>query len=380
MKATIVGWYGTETIGDRAILAGIIVDLAAVFGSSLEVHLGSLYPFFSERTLNEDLGFLKIITGLSDLKINLFDSKDDKALEAAINNSQLMIMGGGPLMDLNALYMVEYAFKRSRKKGVKTMIYGCGVGPLFKRRHQRTVGNIAATSDVIVLRDSASKAELLRLSPKLDANKINTSLDPAVRCVLSYQELPKRSVEPYIAINLRHFPEEYSQDPQATTVNQHISAFVKAIAETNDKAIKLIPMHYFHVGNDDRDFLNDMAIRMEQENVSVQNVPLTLEETIRAFELADWCVGMRFHSVVLQTVVNGRNAVLDYTQPGKGKIAGFLKDMNAMDVYTDRYVNLQELKAPITIKTDSTYQQFSVDKNVLESKLSVYREQLKTLL
>ena len=61
MKITIIGWYGTETIGDRAILAGLFSVFAKVY-EDFEIKLGSLYPFFSERTINEDYSFYKEIT------------------------------------------------------------------------------------------------------------------------------------------------------------------------------------------------------------------------------------------------------------------------------------------------------------------------------
>ncbi len=78
MKITIIGWYGTETIGDRAILAGLIsfFDKSYV---NFEIKLGSLYPFFSERTINEDYSFYKEIIR-KDIKIDLFNSKDSKEL------------------------------------------------------------------------------------------------------------------------------------------------------------------------------------------------------------------------------------------------------------------------------------------------------------
>ena len=95
MKITIIGWYGTETIGDRAILAGLI----SFFHKSLdnfEIKLGSLYPFFTERTVDEDHAFYRQFVG-KDIKIDIFNSKDSKALVKAIRASDLVVMGGGPL-------------------------------------------------------------------------------------------------------------------------------------------------------------------------------------------------------------------------------------------------------------------------------------------
>ena len=112
MKITIIGWYGTETIGDRAILAGLISFFNKTY-DDFEIKLGSLYPFFSQRTINEDYGFYKEIIK-KDIKIDIFNSKDSKDLLNAIKDSDLVVMGGGPLMDLNELFMVEYAFKKAK--------------------------------------------------------------------------------------------------------------------------------------------------------------------------------------------------------------------------------------------------------------------------
>lgn len=109
-----------------------------------------------------------------------------------------------------------------------------------------------------------------------------------------------------------------------------------------DKIPVLIPMHYFSVGNDDRLFLHTLCMSDRRlSDVFVQNHPLSLLETIRKFYEADIAIGMRFHSVVFQTIVNGKNFVLDYTEPGKGKINGFMKDFFKNIDYQSRYSNLQ---------------------------------------
>ena len=53
MRICAVGWYGTETIGDRAIFAGVL-HIFNFFEGNIDVRLGSLYPFYSHRMLMED--------------------------------------------------------------------------------------------------------------------------------------------------------------------------------------------------------------------------------------------------------------------------------------------------------------------------------------
>ena len=68
----IVGWYGTETIGDRAILAGLVHIFSKVF-DEYEIQLGSLFPDFTERTVLEDDEFLRHISCGKLSKITLYD-------------------------------------------------------------------------------------------------------------------------------------------------------------------------------------------------------------------------------------------------------------------------------------------------------------------
>ena len=55
----IVGWYGTETTGDKAILGGIIIDYQKKY-KNLDFVIASLEPFITEQTLKE-LSSVKIV-------------------------------------------------------------------------------------------------------------------------------------------------------------------------------------------------------------------------------------------------------------------------------------------------------------------------------
>jgi len=381
MKITIIGWYGTETIGDRAILAGLI----SLFNKSyedFEIKLGSLYPFFSERTINEDYSFYKEIIH-KDIKIDIFNSKDSKELTKAIKDSDLVAMGGGPLMDLGELFMIEYAFKKAKKLGVKTALLGCGVGPLFHKKYRKSVLEISLNSDMIILRDNKSKENLEEIykefNKSFNGNLTDTSYDPAVECTLEFNKLNKRVAKDYIAVNLREFPLEYNKQNDSKNINDELKNFIKSIAEKyKDKEIRLIPMHYFYIGGDDRVFLNSIALELQQDNIKVQNPNLTLKETIEIYQNADFNIGMRFHSVVLQTISSGKNYVLDYTEPKKGKIFGFLNDIDEKDFFQDRYISLQEDKITVDI-IQNTNKKFYFDEKEVIVRLNIYTEKLKEI-
>lgn len=381
MKITIIGWYGTETIGDRAILAGLISFFNKSY-DDFEIKLGSLYPFFSQRTINEDYSFYKEIIG-KDIKIDIFNSKDSNELDNAIKTSDLLAIGGGPLMDLDELFMVEYAFKKAKKLGVKTALLGCGVGPLFHKKYRKSVLNISLNSDIIILRDNKSKDNLEEIykefNKSFDAKSIETSYDPAVECTLEFNKLHTTINEDYIAVNLREFPLEYSKNCDSKNINEELKFFIQDIADKfSDREIRLIPMHYFHIGGDDRVFLNSIALELKKANIKVQNSNLTLRKTMETYSNAYFNIGMRFHSVVLQTISSGKNYVLDYTEPKKGKIYGFLSDIDKNNFYDERYISLQADKITAEIIKD-TDEKFLTNDDVVR-RLNVYTEKLKEIL
>lgn len=378
-KITIIGWYGTETIGDRAILAGLISFFNKSY-KNFEIKLGSLYPFFSERTVNEDYVFYREIIE-QDIKIEIFDSKNSKELDSAIKASNLLVMGGGPLMDLSELFMVEYAFKKAKKMGVKTALLGCGVGPLFHKKYRMSVLNISLNSDIVILRDSKSKDNLediyKEFNRPFDETLVMKSYDPAAECTLQYNRLNQKIEQEYIAVNLREFPLEYNKDNDSKNINEELKKFIKDLASKyHEREIRLIPMHYFYIGNDDRVFLNSIAMDLNLKNIKVQNANLTLKETIEVYQNAYFNVGMRFHSVVLQTIASGKNYVLDYTEPKKGKIFGFLKDIDTVGFYEQRYLSLQEdvISAEILENEDSKFELNNEDVN---EQMKIYINKLK---
>ncbi len=381
LKITVIGWYGTETIGDRAILAGLFSFFKKAYGP-FEIHLGSLYPFFTERTINEDYSFYKELIQ-QEIIIKIFNSKRHKELNKAIKESDLLVMGGGPLMDLNELFMIEYAFKKAQKLGVSTALLGCGVGPLFKEEYRKSVLEISKHSDLIILRDTVSKTNMKEIyqayDAPLDPSIIYTSYDPAVECALIYNSFIPSHKQKYIAVNLRNFPIEYNKNGVDNNINKKLEIFIDDLSDKYyNIEIRLIPMHYFHIGNDDRAFLNDIALKLKKSNIIVQNVNLTLKETMQMFQNAYLTIGMRFHSVVLQTIINGRNYVLDYTEPNRGKISGFLKDIDNNGFYDKRYISLQKDHVTIDI-IKSPEKAFQINNIDIEKQLQVYVRELKVL-
>src|SRR5574344_35318 len=351
VKIVVIGWYGTETIGDRAILAGLLSVFADAY-KNFEIKLGSIYPFFTERTISEDISFYSKCAKNEMLDVQLFNSQNIKELDAAIKECDVMVVGGGPLMGFPALFMLEYAFAKAHKLCKRTMILGCGVGPMRKKIYERSLTNIVTKSHVSIFRDATSLQESCRITHNQEGCSI---IDPsafAVEIFRQYNE-PKPSEE--IVACVREFPCEYKINKaiDENRINRKLYNFIAKIQHDNGNNICLLPMHYFEVGGDDRTFLNKMYFSLNNQKINVQNNPLSLCETMEKISNASACIGMRFHSVVLQTLLNGNNMILDYTDPQTGKIGNFIRQIQATGIYQRTYVNLQtdmkdDIKFPIT--------------------------------
>jgi polysaccharide pyruvyl transferase WcaK-like protein len=341
MRFTIIGWYGTETIGDRAILAGIFKILSQNFGK-IEVRLGSLFPFFSERTLTEDYLFWEELCG-NPIKITLFDSKRPAQLRKAIKNSDALIMGGGPLMHIPELQLVDYAFKKAKKAKKKTIIGGCGIGPIYNKKYHKVLYQIINNSDTTYLRDLQAINNLKAIAggeELVKSKKIISSYDPAIIPGLFYKNTSSKTTNENIVVNFREFPPFYSKN--STKTDDKLITFIKDLKDQFDSEIKLVPMHYCSLGEDDREYFYKLLMKIEdRQKISIQAKPLSLNETFSVFACAKLAIGMRYHSVFFQTLLNGNNYIIDYTEPNKGKIAGFIKDIDENSFYKDRYINLQ---------------------------------------
>ncbi len=376
VKIAVIGWYGTETIGDRAILAGLVRVFALTF-NDFSIRLGSLFTVLTERTLLEDIDFLSECSGTERLSISIFDSLNHKCLRNNIEDADLLVVGGGPLMDITVMYMLEYALQIAAKKGVKTALLGCGWGPLKSKEYINCALKIVELAQLPIIRDRLSEQSFLSYW-KSEKKKVTTLIDPAFLAASYYEKnINRERTQGYIAINLR----DVSLDQYGGNSVLLEARFGKMINDISDKTslpVYLIPMHTFVIGGDDRVILTKIANKVNKDDVMVLQNPLNLKETMEKYYDAYFCVGMRFHSVVLQTVLNGKNYILDYTDPQRGKISGMLNELKIVDVYASRYASLWD-NSNIDV-FDIECQRYEVDFSLFDDYLNSYSKLLKTIL
>ncbi len=337
-KITIIGWYGTETMGDRAILAGLFDVFGRVWGSC-EIFLGSLFPFFSQRTVADDRKFHEHCFDGKPFSLSIFNSRNIHELKTAIEHSDYVVLGGGPLMDLDELLMIEYALYLARNRHKRIFALGVGWGPLRRPEYIKSALKIVALADVCVVRDRISRERIRELAPDI-AEKVVCSGDPSILAAELFRQKLSSSAPgsgDAIVVNFRDCTGDY---PQFDPISE-FCAIIRKLLE-HQAPILLVPMHTFAIGYDDRLILNEVAKRIDSDLVTVQNRVVDLSSVMETFRRAKFCVGTRFHSVVLQTILNGKNFVVDYTDPQFGKISGFFDLFGLAPAMSGRYISLAD--------------------------------------
>lgn len=327
IKVLICGWYGTETLGDKAILGGVIHALQDSLRDDIQFVIVSLFPYITEMTKSQ-------MTELS--QSNIVTVEDGIKL---VPQMDYVIFGGGPIMGIDNLAEMEAIFTAASKNGVKTVISSCGVGPLGMAWHKKSIKNILKLSDIRIYRDEGSKKYALDLQGGEKSD--SAAEDPAFTWLSSI--LPKISVvkpdleKKILLLGLRDFPyQDYAQHISVENALQIKDKYEKSIIqilellcnEHDNLIIKPLPMCTNHFGGDDRWFYRrlfrgqfELNKRINLELLGAEKAPLSYCEEFRK---ADAILAMRFHSLVFALGLGTPAVALDYTL-GKGKVK-FLAD------------------------------------------------------
>ncbi|WP_372629529.1 polysaccharide pyruvyl transferase family protein [Cohnella sp.] len=323
-KVSIIGWYGTETLGDKAILAGIIINLQE-YGIALEdITLVSLHPTLSELTLLElELDTVKVV-----------DTYEVKENIAFISSQDLFLFGGGPLCDVEPLLDMMTIFIRAKEQGKRTVIYGSGIGPLNNERYREGLDILLNYTDKISLRDKKSLVKYRDILPAMGRFKdINHFIDPASRYIQQFLGEPEESIiaDEYVIFSFRKWPIMYAEGLEVEQYKQKEALYeehmIRLINDTISQGHKVVlfPMHTYHVGDDDREYYAHIMQNIySKDKVLLITDDLTPRESINYFRFAKFAVCLRFHSVVFAVTCNTPCLAIDYHY-GKGKVSGFME-------------------------------------------------------
>lgn len=322
-KVLICGWYGTETLGDKAILGGIVFSLQQIFGN-LELHLVSLEKYITQMTVQQ-MPELHGCTVYSPAEAH-----------RVIDDMDMVMFGGGPLMAIDPLLDMLAIFQQAAKAGVPTVIAGCGVGPLGENYHNKAIKQLLACASVRIYRDQ--KAKQIATALGIDTSKDKVAEDPALtwlqavairRCAANAQQ---NATHPQLVLGLRDWPyQEYAPTmsaKQAEMIKHQfeialVGALQELVKEYPTLEIIPFPMCTNHLGGDDRWFYRRLFRDCEDLTANINtkylNAELSPEAAVAVFQSATVALTMRFHSLVFALATQLPAISIDYTL-GQGKV------------------------------------------------------------
>ena len=321
-RLLVIGWYGTETLGDKGILAGLAHTVRSV--GDWKIDVSSLEPYITEYTKRQmpELGIDRVV-GIDEACRNL------KAGEYGA-----VMFGGGPLMgsvpDCRTMLRI---FCIAKECGAKTIVAGCGIGPLGWPAVDPAIGELLRLADAVVLRDSASR-ELARKAFGF-TGEVSVALDPAFLWASRALSAPVERDPNQILLALREWPiYDYgakmgeAAEPTRRRFEDELRRMVQAILTANPSA-KIVPfcMHKNAVGGDDRAFYRRLFADFPAVLQHLDNRHRAPIDDLAVIARSHAMLAMRFHSLVLGLATNTPLLAIDYTLGGK--IAGLLKDLDA---------------------------------------------------
>jgi polysaccharide pyruvyl transferase WcaK-like protein len=323
-RILVCGWYGTETLGDKAILAGIVSILQEQL-TDPSLHIASLEPYITRLTTSQ----MPELEGACVVDIA-------QALELTAS-MDLVLFGGGPVMATRNLAEMLAIFERAAEHGIPTMLAGCGVGPLGSKYQNRMIRRLLKLASVRIYRDERSRATASGLGVETGHDLV--AEDPAFTWISKRHEVHSRTPDdgngnqPVILLGLRDWPcNQYARNTGyagARTIRgnfeQAVVTGLEALLDTGcQPRIVPFPMCTNHYGGDDRWFYRRLfrqcARLRELLDYSVLSRELAPDEAIGIFNEADAALTMRFHSLVFATALGIPAVACDYTM-GNGKVA-----------------------------------------------------------
>jgi polysaccharide pyruvyl transferase WcaK-like protein/molybdenum cofactor biosynthesis enzyme MoaA len=319
LDVLILGWWGTETIGDQAILAGIARSLELALGRDARVGVVSVEQFVTDETLRA--------IGCEPWSVLTLDAAEDVIASGAVG---VVLIGGGPLLAIRPLKQLEHLFLQAARSGARTAVVGCGVGPLGGRWATQSIKNIVRSADFVGLRDDPS----LNAAHQLGARLPVLVSDPALWFLATCAPWkPLDQDMPTVLAARQPDPLYRSQ------VNRQVELpFAELLADQVNRCdirFRAVAMHSYHVGGDDRWFLREVAANCGRVDFSW--VRDDLSSVTHLFAEAPAIVAGRYHAFLFGAALGVPTVALDYSGRD-GKMSALASSLGlgaaAIDVWT----------------------------------------------
>lgn len=162
----ICGAYGLGNAGDEAILNAILQQVRSA-APEAEITVLSRNPKETAAAHGVDARFMFNIPGV----------------QRAMRNARLYINGGGTLIQdvtsRRSLWYYLYTLSAAKKRGCQVLMYGCGIGPVTKKKDVSLAAGVLNRSvDAITLREPDSLEQLKAMG--VTKPEVLLTADPAL--------------------------------------------------------------------------------------------------------------------------------------------------------------------------------------------------------
>lgn len=281
-KIVISGYYGFDNAGDEAVLYAIVQALRNAYNNQVDLVVLSNKP---EETIR-------------DFGVAAVNRWDMKAVYKTIKNSDLLVSGGGSLLqDVTSNRSVIYyttviAMAKHLKK--KIVFYAQGVGPLNSGLSRFLVKRAANKAHAVFVRDEASKSLLKKIG--VSKPQIEVVMDPVVGMTLSQTDWDegKAIFEKHVVSDglktvgfyLRNWKVEGDfHDRFASMVNRLIESGYHPV---------FVPMHY----PSDVEAAEKIATTLNG-NYTIIKAHYAPQQILALTKQLDFVVAMRLHGMIM---------------------------------------------------------------------------------
>ncbi|NLJ77689.1 MAG: polysaccharide pyruvyl transferase CsaB [Peptococcaceae bacterium] len=328
-KILISGYHGFNNLGDEAILESILQILkqaASKKGHALAITVLSANP---EKTV-QNYADIKAIS-----RTNL------PLIISAIKNCDLFLSGGGSLLQdktgygLSTAYYLGLVFL-ARLFRKKIVLYAQGIGPITKKINRLLARWIINNADLVTVRDTASKKELLSMG--IIRPPLRVTVDPAfclqpsssntpqkAQNILSHSHLPPG--KPLLGISVRSWQGERK--------------FIHEIAKAADRlALALGTTTIFIPMFPKQDLpVSRYAASLMQQEAHVLEKELTPQEALFIFSRLDLLIGVRLHSLIFAAITGTPMVGIGYDP----KVRSFINQLELNPIHKIESLQAGEL-------------------------------------
>lgn len=307
----LTGWYGTETVGDQAILAGLLELISQSYDGPVAV--ASLEPFVTHRTL-------ELLDRSSQVETLTYGGARDLVEQGAV---RAVAMAGGPLMGtIQEILDLGELHAAASRRAVPTGLLGSGVGPIGKGLRRRILVDLLLGSTVVMLRDGRSAD----MAHKLTGRRFEVCGDPALVWLYNSTDGADRQKaeitngeSPPVGLAIRDWPlHEYGQglvtSASRDSLEHELDLFVSSNLDRYD--FQPINMGVVPIGGDDRRVQRRLLGPGVSSETRLTSYP-TPDSILATVSRCQAVVAMRFHASLFSLAAGTPVVAIDYTLGGK---------------------------------------------------------------